>query len=343
MVAGLRRAAILVLAAAGGALGALAAARLAPPALAAAGPARPAPAAPGGPAAPAPSARGEGAIVVLVSQDAPPYEEALAGFRRALEQEGVRTPITTHRLRGDEAVARPILEGARSGGVRLILTLGSLATRAAIREVKAVPIVAGLILSPADLGRAPNATGVVLEFDVETEFRWLRRLLPEQKNVGVLFSTEGNQARIDQASRVARALGLTLHARRVGSPRDLPEALESLTKRAEVLWGVADEVVLTPQTVQPILLFSIRNRIPFVGLSTTWVKAGALYALDRDYEDVGRQCAEMAIRILNGAPPGALRPATPRKVVYLVNRRTADLMRLDLRQDLLSGARAVIE
>jgi putative ABC transport system substrate-binding protein len=209
--------------------------------------------------------------------------------------------------------------------------------------VKDVPIVAGLILAPGDLERAANATGVVLEFDVETEFRWLQRLLPDQKNVGVLYSSAKNQARVDAATRFARTLGLTLHARQVKSPRDLPDALDSLTKRADVLWGVADDVVLTPQTVQPILLYSIRNRIPFVGLSANWVKAGALYALDRDYVDIGRQCAEMAIRVLNGTSPGALRPAPPRKVVYVVNRRTAKLMKLQFRQGLLGEAHAVIE
>jgi putative ABC transport system substrate-binding protein len=290
-----------------------------------------------------PSGPGEPAILVLVSQDAPPYEEALSGFRQALKQQGIKVPVEVQLLHGDEGAARAALEGVGPGRARLLLTLGSLATRTAVRQVRDVPIVSGLILGPGDLERAPNATGVVLEFDVETEFRWLQRLLPSQKNVGVLYSSDGNQARVDSATRVARALGMILHARKVESPRDLPDALDSLTERADVLWGVADDVVLTPQTVQPILLFSIRNRIPFVGLSANWVKAGALYALDRDYDDIGRQCAEMAVRILNGASPGSLRPAPPRKVVYVVNRRTAKLMKLDFREGLLGGAHAVIE
>src|SRR2546425_8044938 len=115
-------------------------------------------------------------------------------------------------------------------------------------------------------------------------------------------------------------MGLTLLARKAHSPKDLPDALASLNNRADGLWGVADQIVLNPQTVKPILLFSLRNRIPFVGLSATWVKAGALYALDRDYDDIGRQLGEAAVKILRGAAPGSLPPASPRKVVYCINR-----------------------
>ena len=113
------------------------------------------------------------------------------------------------------------------------------------------------------------------------------------------------------------------------------------TNRADVLWGLADQVVLNPKTVQSILLFSLRNRIPFVGLSSTWVKAGALYALDRDYGDIGAQCGELAVKVLQGAPPASLSPAGPRKVVYAINMKTARLLKLEIQDSLVQGAQAV--
>jgi putative ABC transport system substrate-binding protein len=209
--------------------------------------------------------------------------------------------------------------------------------------VKDTPIVAGLVLKADDLEEAANATGVVLEFPVELELRWLQRMLPGLRNIGVLFNPAENQDRIDEATRAARDMGLTLHPRKVTTPRDLPGALDSLGNRADVLWGVADQVVLNPQTVRPILLFSLHNRIPFVGLSATWVKAGALYALDRDYGDIGRQCAEMAVKILQGTAPRSIVPAPPRKVVYSVNMKTARILKLDIQSGLLQGALAVVD
>ncbi|MCA9452115.1 MAG: hypothetical protein KC584_05745, partial [Nitrospira sp.] len=68
------------------------------------------------------------------------------------------------------------------------------------------------------------------------------------------------------------------YAKQVETPQELPDALDSLPGNADVLWGFTDSVVFSPETVKGILLFSFRNRIPFVGLSTSWVKAGAVYA-----------------------------------------------------------------
>jgi len=287
--------------------------------------------------------RSEVRIAVIVSQDASPYQEVLDGFKQALEAQGVRAQFDIHALHGDGAKAEEALLGARQDGAGLLLALGSLGAQAAVREVRDIPVVAGLILNADALAKSPNATAVVLEFPVETELRFLQRLLPGQRNVGVLFNPLENQARIDAAARAAGALGLTLYARKVVSPKELPDALESLNKRADVLWGVADQIVLNSRTARPILLFSLRNRIPFVGLSATWVKAGALYALDRDYHDIGVQCGEMAVRILQGAAPSTLPPVPPRKVVYTVNLKTARLLRLDLRAPVLQAAQAVIE
>ena len=287
--------------------------------------------------------RSEVRIAVIVSQDASPYQEVLDGFKQALEAQGVRAQFDVRALHGDGAKAEEALLGARQDGAGLLLALGSLGAQAAVREVRDIPVVAGLILNADALAKSPNATAVVLEFPVETELRFLQRLLPGQRNVGVLFNPLENQARIDAAARAAGALGLTLYARKVESPKELPDALESLNKRADVLWGVADQIVLNSRTARPILLFSLRNRIPFVGLSATWVKAGALYALDRDYHDIGVQCGEMAVRILQGAAPSTLPPVPPRKVVYTVNLKTARLLRLDLRAPVLQAAQAVIE
>lgn len=121
----------------------------------------------------------------------------------------------------------------------------------------------------------------------------------------------------------------------------MPDALDGIAKDADLLWGLSDQVVLSPQTAEPILLFSLQRRVPFSGLTTSWTKAGALYSLDRDYSDLGAQCRELALKILQGSNPGALPPVPPRKVVYSLNLKTADHMRLDIPQSIIEGAQSV--
>jgi putative ABC transport system substrate-binding protein len=290
-----------------------------------------------------PSATTAPRVRVLVSQDAPPYEEALRGLRETLDRLDPKPVLDVRLLHGDAARARDAAAEVRKGEVDLLIALGSLATQSSVGRVPDVPIVGAMVLRKEDLQGAPNATGVFLEFPPDTEMRWLSQLLPGQKRVAVLFHSPENRGRVEEAGRAAGSRGLSLNARKVDSPEEIPMALENLVTRADVLWGIADPMVLTPQTAQPILLFSLRNRIPFIGLSETWVRAGALYALDRDYEDIGAQCGEMAREILRGTAPRALPPLPPRKVTYSVNLRTARTMRVEIPPDLLKRARSVVD
>ena len=159
--------------------------------------------------------------------------------------------------------------------------------------------------------------------------------------MGVIYNPEENSERIAEAKRVAKRLDLRLIAREIHRPQDLPGALDSLAREADILLAVTDKMVLSRQTAQAILLFSFRNRMPFSGLSASWVKAGALYALERDHEDLGAQCAEMAVKVLKGRRASSIPPARPRKVHYSLNLRTAEHLRLNLPPELVEGAAEV--
>ena len=283
----------------------------------------------------------ESRIVILTSSRAAPYEEALAGFQQALRQQGVRAIFEVLSLEGETHRVAQVLQDVKQGGRALLLTLGTAATQRARQDITTVPIIAGLVLSADEFKGAPNMSGVTLDFPVTLQLEWLRRFLPTAKTIGVIYNPKENQQRIEAASRVAYELGLKLESQQVSDTRELPTALETLAKKIDVLWGVVDELVLTPQTAKHILLFSFQNRIPFVGLSTAWVKAGAVYALDWDYTDLGMQCGEMALKVLRGTPINALPPMVPRKVVYALNQKTARHMKIEIAETLVHGAREV--
>lgn len=278
-------------------------------------------------------------IVVLLSSDAEPYQQALAGFR---QQFTAPADYDVHTLNDDAGRHTQVLAKMKSARPSLYFTAGSTATKLAIQHGDA-PVVAGLILNAGELGRSPRATGVVLEFPPEVQIDWLKRLLPSQRDIGILYNSPQHRTAIDQMVRLGEAAGLRVHARRVESSKDLPGALDQIESRISVLLGIPDPAVLNPQTAKPILLFSFRNRIPLVGLSEQWVKAGALYALNRDFHDIGRQCAEMAARMIEGTPASEIPVQTPRKVAYIVNAKTARQMRIEIPERLMQGAQRIVE
>jgi putative ABC transport system substrate-binding protein len=264
-------------------------------------------------------------VVILSSGNSTPYREVMEGFQRYLEQHHPSAVGDVYTLSdGDRDKA---LDRLRRDPPSVLLTLGSQPANLALTEVPNVPLVAAMIVGMAAIRQAPNATGVSLEFPLETSLTWLRRILPDTRSVGVLYDPTLNEQTVDAAERLASSLHLSLESEVVATPRDLRSAMDQLGRRVDVFWGIPDATVLSPQTARQVLLFSFRQQIPLVGLSAEWVKAGALYALERDYRDVGAQAGGLAVKILRGTPPRALPPQTPRTVLYDINLKTAQRLR----------------
>jgi putative ABC transport system substrate-binding protein len=280
---------------------------------------------------------GKPRIVTLVSSSSPAYEEVIQGFRKTLTDSGRPARIDTVVSGDDRAATERRLKQAD-----LVFALGSRALRVAVDAGTGHPVIAGMVMRKEALqGGDGEVTGVFLQHSLATQFRYLDTFLPDAKKVAVMYSPEENRDFVDRAAAEASAAGFELVTYEVRSPGDIPGALEKISRNADALWGIPDRIVLNTSTAREILLFSFRNRIPFVGLSPNWVKSGALYSLGWDYRDIGAQCAAMAAAVLRGQQAGTIPPEAPRKVTYTVNRKTAERMKLKLPQKILGKASKV--
>ncbi|NJD07220.1 MAG: hypothetical protein FIA97_12100 [Methylococcaceae bacterium] len=180
-----------------------------------------------------------------------------------------------------------------------------------------------------------------MDFPVTTQWQWLKRLLGNVRAFGVLYDPALGTDDVEELKRLAGRDNVALEAAGGSVPEALPDALKQLPSTIGALWGLGESRLLSPQTAREILLYSFRNRVPLVGLSSSWVKAGALYALDRDYDDLGRQCAEFADQILKGKPASSIPPATPRRVLYSLNLKTAEHMKLEFPDEVIRNAAEV--
>ena len=113
-------------------------------------------------------------IAVLVSSKDAPFEEALKGFQGYLDKAAVQAEYEVHKLDGSTAKAGQAVQAVKKSGARLVLTLGSLATDAAVKEIPDIPIVACMVLRADGLKKSPNVTGVGLEFSLEVQTSWLQ-------------------------------------------------------------------------------------------------------------------------------------------------------------------------
>jgi putative ABC transport system substrate-binding protein len=258
-------------------------------------------------------------VLVISSSDGPPYRQALAGIQKqGLPVESLQA------TKEDEAAVAAAL--ARTGRDSVIVTLGARAAAMAARSASALATVNCMMLGHDDARPPPVNTQVVpLEVPVDTHIFWLKRLLPKAHKVGLLYDPVQSERRAaDTAGALARA-GYLPVLEPVPNPSALPVALGRLTNSSDVLFALADTTVFAPEHSRALLLFSFRNLIPLAGPNETWVRAGALYAVDWDYPDLGRYCLALGQRQLAGnrapLPP-------PPKTRVIVNMRSAEQLRV---------------
>lgn len=254
-------------------------------------------------------------LLVIASGDTPPYQNALAGIQK------LGVAVETSQLGAGQ---EPPF--ARAGKDTAIVALGAAAAAAVARAGPPGPVVNCMVLGGEDAKSATAAVSVPLQIPAETQILWMKRLLPNARNVGILFDPAQNEKRAaEDAAALARA-GYVPVQEPVTGPTALPNALNRLINRVDVLHALPDTTVYAREHSRALLLFSFRHQIPLIGPTEAWVKAGALYALDWDYTDLGRYCGALALSRLAGAKAHA--PAPPRTRL-VVNARSAEQLRIN--------------
>jgi len=253
-------------------------------------------------------------------------------------------------LQGAKRLPFSVIDNIKAKSPALILALGSAATTAVQKEFPNMPIVFCMVLNPVASGfvksihsSGNNLCGASLDIPVEAQFRELLSVLPRVKRIGVIYNLEENREVVREASLIAKGMGLELVGAVVGSEKAVPDTLDDLIKKVDAIWSVSDNIVFTPQSIQYVLLTTLRNEMPFMGISPSYVKAGALMALSCDYKDVGRQAGDVANRVLSGEQPSNIPITAPRKVYLSLNSIAAEQIRIKIPSDVAARAKEIFK
>lgn len=293
----------------------------------------------------------ENIVFAVKSSSIEPYNLAIRGvwdvFKDATKPGEVR--IEVYDLIGDESRWKEVLKKVKEERPSLIMTFGTFATELARKDIKEIPIVFSTVLNPEESGivtsltsHGDDLTGASLDIPFETQFSYILSVAPSATRIGVLYNPKETSVTVGKARAAAAVMGLTLVTEPVRDETELPKAIDRLMGRIDVLWSVADSTVFSPPTVQQIIVEAIKHKIPFMGLSKSFVKAGALFSIKWDDTDVGRQAGEAAIKVLSRSEDVSDIPvSTPRNLSILINQQTAKAIGLIIPAKTLRKAEAI--
>ena len=259
------------------------------------------------------SAAASGGIIAVQSSNIKPYNDALAGFENACN-------CATRHLLISEAEEGDILMTIQRAQPELVLAIGIDALNR-VKSIKNMPIVYFMVLNP-QLGDSDyeNITGINMIISPETQLSMIKRLLPDAKSVGLLYDPIRTDDFVTKARKAAASEKINLITGEVRSPKDLPEQLKNMETKIDVFWMLPDVTVITPETVEFLLLSLIEKRIPVVTFSDKYLKIGAAMSLMVDAFDIGKQAWEITEKVLAGTEIKKIEKRFARKSVVAVNR-----------------------
>ncbi|MDY6989645.1 MAG: ABC transporter substrate-binding protein [Thermodesulfobacteriota bacterium] len=278
-------------------------------------------------------------IAVIKRQGMAPYDKALWGFKKHMKEQGVDASVTEYGLEGKTGrELENLSKEIRSHNPKLVLTLGTPATRFARETMGTIPVVFAMVLSPERSGILPP--GVSMDVPFETKLTNLKKILPRAKRIGMVYSSDTISS-YEEAANICAKLGFHLSAKRIDSQRDFSDAFKDMAEDIDSFFMIPDSRIYFPKLVEYLLLESLRDKIPVVGLSSAYAKAGALVAFDCDYEDLGKQAGQLALRILAGEASALTRIVRPREVHLSLNLLAAKRMEVAIDPTITSQAHKV--
>jgi len=272
-------------------------------------------------AAPSPASAETCEVIVVKSAELKPHQDVLRGFKDVSA-----CTVREVRLKDGEGV-----EKLRKKRPDLVFVIGATAFRK-VHSLKDLPVVYALVVLPdSERALSPNVSGVNMEVPPAAYLSAMKEVFPVTKRVGLLYDPKNTQSYVDKAARTFSEGGVELAAVSMSDNAGFASTLKDLRSKIDILWMLPDPSVVTPETVEYLLRFSIQHDLPIFTFSKKYVEIGAVASIDVDPYDMGAQAAEIADKIIAGQKEPVR--VSPRTTHLSISMKAANKMGIKIKDE----------
>lgn len=243
----------------------------------------------------------------------------------------------------DDNIATQIGQSFSAENVDLMCAIATPAATAcyAAAEDKDIPVIFSAITDPVaahlDSG---NITGTSDKLPVEAQLDLIRKMQPNAKTIGILYTTSepNSVSAIAEYEEKADDYGFEIVAIGVTAQSEVTQAADTLISR-----GVDCFSNLTDNNVVGVLSSVLEKTneagIPVYGSEVEQVKIGCAAAAGIDYIQLGRQTGVIAAKVLRGEAACADIPfETISEYGVYINKAVCDELKLEIPEDVTASA-----
>ena len=279
-------------------------------------------------------------IGVLQLTEHSALDAANKGFIKALDESGIKYEADQQNAQNDQSACKTIAAKFVGDEKDLIFAIATPAAQAVATETPDIPVVgtaitdyAGAKLVKSNDKPGTNVTGTSDMNPVEEQIAMLQKVLPDAKNIGLLWCTaEANsKIQIDAAKKVLDKAGLSYKDYTVSSSNEIQSVVESMVGKVDAVYTPTDNTIAAGMA--QVGQIAKEGKLPIVTGEEGMCKAGGLCTLSIDYEELGHMAGEMAVKILkDGKKPEdmAIETEDSSKLKVVKNEEMAKALGIDL-------------
>jgi putative tryptophan/tyrosine transport system substrate-binding protein len=283
----------------------------------------------------------------------PPYLQAYRdGLRQHGWTEGQNLVLDFRTADGDhDRVAALAAEVMRGKPDLVVLTATSAHLAKQIAESTPVvfivaddPVRLGLVPSLARPGgRATGVTSLNVQLDAK-RLEMLKQVMPGVTRVAVLTAPKdsGHRDRVAIIESAARTLGLQLSILDVNAPDDVPRAFQAAARAQAGAVMLLGSPLLLRHQAQALDLAS-KSRLPLISAWSEFAEQGGLMTYGTNVPAMFRHAATITNRVLRGTKPADIPVERASTFELVINRRTAQALRIEIPAAVVLRADRVVD
>lgn len=268
-------------------------------------------------------------IGILQQLDQQALDDAEKGIREELKAKGYgKAKIKLLNAQGDQSNLNQMANQLTSANNTVNISIGSAASQAMEKAGNKTPLVfsaitdpvaAGLITKQASKAPDKNATGVTVLTSVKDQLSLLHQMFPKAKKIGMMYDAgEPNAlAVVKRARKAMKQLGMTPVEMTVASASDVEATARALAKKSDAFFIPNDHIAAVGMAT--IGKVSLASKVPVVNSDPTMIPIAGVATKGASFESVGKQTADMVIKIIKGKQVKDLPVEAPKDVRLVKN------------------------
>ena len=291
-------------------------------------------------------------VGVLQLLSHPALDQIYKGLEDGLKKEGYEVgknlKIDLQNAQGDQSNLASMGQKLVTGNNDILVGITTPATLSLSNATKDKPIIMGGITYPVEAGLIKaehkpgnNITGVSDRTPIKQQLEIMKKVLPNMKKVGILYTANEDNAvkQAQEAEKLAKELGLEVKVSTVANTNDIQQVTESLASQTDAIFVPIDNTIASAMAT--VVKVTDAKKIPVFPSADTMVADGGLLGLGVDQYQIGVETAKVVAKVLKGADTKDMPIVLANEGVIYLNEAKAKQLGIEIPKEIKDKAKVV--